>query len=284
MGGGCDVVLAMVCDVRYVMPCLWCVHCTSTSTPTQLLTTTHNHHFSPQQQYPHTHNNSPPHMHNNSPPHMHNNSPPHTHNNTQHPPTTTTTQGRWERVWHSARSVFSSGRTDNRGEIEHNLRQLADDVAAEFSSEARDFWQATETMANEQQRVLFAKLNSHIRGLAASIASTIDVALDVQLEPVDLSLTPPDAQQFHLDLQALLAAGMVQHTREEQVYSDRRPCNDSLCALSGFFGGGGCDACRAQQYTRLVAEYEVSPERVQAFFVQGIDDAIDKSCRCVWGG
>ncbi len=144
-------------------------------------------------------------------------------------------------------------------------------------------------LANEQQRVLFAALNKHIRELATAIESTIDVALDVQLNPVDLSIHPPDAEQFHLDLQALLAAGMVQHTREENVHIDRRPCNNSLCGMSGFFGGGGCERCRAQQYTRLVAEYEVAPARVQEFFVRGIDEAIDKSCRWVvgvvgWGG
>lgn len=116
-------------------------------------------------------------------------------------------QGRWSRVWRSARQLFTSAPTEERAVFEHMLRDLADDVANELSREVSHFWHATETIANEQQRVLFASLNSHIRAVAKAVEGEVAGVLDVQLEPVDLSLEPPSPEQFHLDLQALLNAG-----------------------------------------------------------------------------
>lgn len=116
-------------------------------------------------------------------------------------------EGRWSRVWRSARQLFSSAPSEDRGVLECLLRDLADDVTAEMAAEVANFWQATETIANEQQRVLFASLNSHIQAVSAAVEDHVAGTLDVQLQPVDLSLVPPDPEQFHLDLQALLNAG-----------------------------------------------------------------------------
>lgn len=71
--------------------------------------------------------------------------------------------------------------------------------------------------------------------------------------------------------------GTVRKTHEEQVNTGHH-CRNSLCR---FFGSNNCEACRQAQYVRLVETFEVSPGRVQGFFVDAIDDAVNTSCRYV---
>ncbi len=78
-----------------------------------------------------------------------------------------------------------------------------------------------EAVAAARHAELLSTLNAHLAQLSQQVEAAVQQGLPVRLQPVDLSLQPPDASQFHADLDQLLSRGLVE-TREKHLRVSQR--------------------------------------------------------------
>jgi hypothetical protein len=70
-----------------------------------------------------------------------------------------------------------------------------------------DFWHVLEGCTSRRHRQLVAVVNSHLAALSARIEGSVSAALEVRLEPAELRLAVPSAEQFHSNISQLLDQG-----------------------------------------------------------------------------
>ena len=94
----------------------------------------------------------------------------------------------------------------------------------------QEFWHELEVATNEKQQQMVTTINQHLSGLARDIEDVVGRTLDLRLEPVDIRMDPPTAQDFHDSLQQLFSSG---------------PCPDAhprICARTIVFTSFSLDA------------------------------------------
>ena len=62
---------------------------------------------------------------------------------------------------------------------------------------------------NEKHQQLISILNVHLDSLARDVEQVVGAALNLRLEPLDIQLEPPNAQQFHNSIQDLFNTGQI---------------------------------------------------------------------------
>ena len=71
----------------------------------------------------------------------------------------------------------------------------------------QEFWHELEVATNEKQQQMVGTINQHLSSLARDIEDVVGRTLDLRLEPVDIRMDPPTAQDFHDSLQQLFSSG-----------------------------------------------------------------------------
>ena len=69
------------------------------------------------------------------------------------------------------------------------------------------FWHDLEVATNDKHQQLIGILNVHLDSLARDVEQVVGAALNLRLEPLDIQLDPPNAQQFHKSIQELFDTG-----------------------------------------------------------------------------
>ena len=69
------------------------------------------------------------------------------------------------------------------------------------------FWHDLEVATNDKHQQLIGILNVHLDSLARDVEQVVGAALNLRLEPLDIQLDPPNAQQFHKSIQDLFETG-----------------------------------------------------------------------------
>jgi tRNA U34 5-carboxymethylaminomethyl modifying GTPase MnmE/TrmE len=194
--------------------------------------------------------------------------------------------GRWRAVFDKARAFLGRRAAGaDRAELQRTLQELHADIFREIDQEVRGFWHQLETATNERQRALLRRLNGHLEGLSRAIEAVVAERLSVRLEPVDLRLQPPTAQQFHDSLQRLFAAGITQkevvkeRSREVEFTQWERRYRNGLCRTGEYYVGRPSTRTVQEQYT--VTEFEIQTDKIKEYFCELISNTIEASVRSV---
>lgn len=205
-------------------------------------------------------------------------------------------QGRWPAAWSLVRSILRVGRgsgstapsaTEDSSEEELQMRlcELHSTIYLQIEEEVRAFWASLESATNARARQLFAAINGRMSELCAAIEGEVSEALCCRLEPADIRLAPPSAEEFHADLQALFATGIQRRVEQEH----------EIVALNHtvFVKRHHQGLCNTFEYWEPVTEtrrelieverphYSADLANVQAYFAGMVQTTITNSVRSV---
>lgn len=201
-------------------------------------------------------------------------------------------RGRWPAVWAKAKGLLGLGGGDAGGadaqeRLQMDLCELHSLIYQQVEAEVRDFWGSLEQSTNARQRQLFSAINARIAELSAAVEAEVSLTLCCQLEPVDMRLRTPSAEDFHCSLQELLERGIQrQVTVEEQEATTAVPV-----FVKRARGPGLCSP--AQEWWEPLVEERTGPVRVERvtfsadleairrYFVGIIDSTTQNSVRAV---
>lgn len=77
----------------------------------------------------------------------------------------------------------------------------------QIHAEVADFWSILEVVTAGRHAELLADLNVTLAQLSRRVEGTVSERLDISLQPVDISMRLPSAEQFHGDVKSLVANG-----------------------------------------------------------------------------
>lgn len=195
-------------------------------------------------------------------------------------------------MWAKAKGLLGLGGGEEGGmdaqeRLQITLCELHSLIYQQVEAEVRDFWGSLEQSTNARQRQLFAALNARIAELSAAVEAEVSLTLDCQLEPVDMRLRTPSAEDFHCSLQELLERGIQRQVTVEEC--------EGTTAVPVFVkrqrGPGLCSP--AQEWWEPVTEERTGPVRVERvtyapdleairrYFVGIIDSTTQNSVRAV---
>ncbi|KAL4419401.1 hypothetical protein ABPG77_003375 [Micractinium sp. CCAP 211/92] len=201
-------------------------------------------------------------------------------------------RGRWPAVWAKAKGLLGLGGGEDGGadaqeRLQMTLCELHSLIYQQVEAEVRDFWGSLEQSTNARQRQLFAAINARIAELSAAVEAEVSLTLHCQLEPVDMRLKTPSAEDFHCSLQELLERGIQRRVTVEE--------REATTAVPVFVkrqrGPGLCTP--AQEWWEPVCEERTGPVRVERvsyspdleairrYFVGIIDNTTQNSVRAV---
>lgn len=196
---------------------------------------------------------------------------------TSNPPT-------WRRIRDKFLSLFTSGgaaKSRSAEEMQKLLTDLHQDLMNQLQNEVGEFWRVLEECTRARHSEMLKQVNHHLGKLSREVENMVSSALDVHLEPVNVALQLPTAEQFHSNLHDLIQKGIAA-TQEKHVRVGQKEYTDRVLR----FGGG---LCRLGTYwedvprTRTVVEtynvtvYQLKPEAVKAYFIELVDTAINNS-------
>ncbi|KAL4860024.1 tRNA(adenine(34)) deaminase [Chlorella vulgaris] len=200
--------------------------------------------------------------------------------------------GRWPAVWSMAKALFpprrggggkgSADEKEAQQELQMKLSELHSMVYLQIEAETRDFWHTLEQATNQRQRSLFDTINGHMQALSQAIEAEVEGTLHCALEPVDMRLKPPTAEQFHANLTDLLQRGIkkevsqeVEHVEVNHVEHEKRT---GLCKHEWW---EPVTKTRVEERSVQRTRYLADVQAIKAYFLSMVDGSITNSVKAV---
>ncbi|KAI7841857.1 hypothetical protein COHA_004386 [Chlorella ohadii] len=209
-------------------------------------------------------------------------------------------QGRWPAAWSLVRSILRVGRgggersngahssaaeESSEEELQMRLCELHSTIYLQIEEEVRAFWASLESATNVRARQLFTAINERMAELCVEIEGEVSEALCCRLEPADIKLAPPTAEQFHADLQALFATGIQRRVEREHeiVAQDHtvfvKRCHQGLCDKFEYWEP--VTQTRRQLVEVEHNRYSADLANVRVYFTDMVQTTINNSVRSV---
>lgn len=199
-------------------------------------------------------------------------------------------RGRWPAVWAKAKALLGLGEgasgEKQQEELEMKLCELHSMVYEQVEAETRDFWGSLEQSTNQRQRQLLSAINARIRELSAAVEKEVSLSLHCSLEPVDMRLKPPSAEQFHVNLQQLLQRGIQRQERKEEEEQTRahvvynKKTQHSLCGGTHEWWEPSTES-RTERVEVTRVSYKADLAAIQRYFVGVVEASTKNSVRAV---